>query len=223
MRRTLSPTRPQATLGGLRTSPSTRAASPNLADFRRLTYERAFTALLVAGEPQSERASRANNERALKIEKLATQLAKLAMQNRKMASSEVMSTACKRLIVFSDAAATFSRANNGAFLHRRKKSGVRKNASSTAHSASGQRPSQSAARCPRNDCKNRPDDDAAVLTILVVDCRKDAQRTRACNARAGNDRRRFAARRYADRRCRFRRARVRDLRSARAHERADRA
>ena len=69
-----------------------RTPPRHLADFRRLTLERAFTVLLVAGEPQSERASRANNERTLKIEKLVTQLATLAMQNRKTASSEYQST-----------------------------------------------------------------------------------------------------------------------------------
>ena len=66
------------------------------------------------------------------------QLATLALQNRNTASSKDKSTACKRPIVFSDAAATFSCVNNGAFLHCHKKSGVRKNASSTAHNASGQ-------------------------------------------------------------------------------------
>ena len=55
----------------------------NLDDFRRLTYERAFTALLVAGEPQSERATRADNERTPKIEKLATQLAALRCKTKK--------------------------------------------------------------------------------------------------------------------------------------------
>ena len=134
-----------------------------------------------------------------------------------------MSTACKRLIVFSDAAATFSRANNGAFLYCRKKSGVRKGASSTTHSASGQRPSQSAARCPLNDRQNGSDDDAAVFAILDYAHQQAVQRTRACNARDADDRRRFAARRFADRRYRLRHSRVRDLWSARAHERADRS
>ena len=145
------------------------------------------------------------------------------MQNRKTASSEDKSTACKRSNVFSDAANTFSRVDNGAFLHRRKKSDLRKDASSTAHSASGQRPSQSAARCPRNDRKNRPNDDAAVFAILVNGQEQAVQRTRACNAHDANARRRFAARRFADRRYRSVVQEFAIFGPARAHERADRA